>query len=77
MKQIDDIYQTQTLYAVVIGRKDKHTRYVAYEPFSAGDNQNGRLAVYKTMGHAREAKKEVLKTCGHKDVFIIGFHSKA
>lgn len=52
---------------------------MVYEPFvqcnfSAGDCP---LAVYANIKRAKEAKKEILKTCGHKDVFIIGFWSKA
>lgn len=61
------------LYAVVIGRKRINQQYVVYEPFSGGDNKNGRLAVYDTMVLAKKAKEKTLACCGHTDVFIIKF----
>lgn len=42
------------LYAVVIGRKGRHKRYVAYK-----DSRN--LHVYTISGQAREARREMLK----------------
>jgi len=65
------------LYAVVIGRKHK-TRYVAYEPFVRCDFPAGDcpVAVYPIRRRAKEAKEEILKTCAHKDVYVITFLSK-
>lgn len=61
----------KTLWAVIIGRKKINTRYIAYEPFSDGDNKNGRLAIYECKKRAEEAKEKILNHCGHKDIFVI------
>lgn len=43
------------LFAVVIGRKGRHTRYVAHK-----DRVN--LHVYKRREQARNARRDILKT---------------
>ena len=59
------------LYAVVIGKKGKHTRYVAYSPYFSCDKK--ALAVYEKMSHAKLAKQRTLDECGHTDVCVIRF----
>jgi len=67
------------LYAVVIGRKHKHSRYVACEPFVRCDFPAGDcpIAAYPNMKRAKEAKKEILKSCDQKDVYVVPFMSKS
>lgn len=43
------------LYAVVIGRKGRHTRYVA-------NKDRANLHVYTRREQAREARRKILKT---------------
>lgn len=63
------------LYAVVIGRKDRHLRYVAYAP-KIGNHRNGLLAVYECRSDARVVAKEMKKESENKDIFVIQFIAK-
>ncbi|MCX5781144.1 MAG: hypothetical protein NT145_00330 [Elusimicrobia bacterium] len=56
------------LWAVCIGKKER-LRYVAY-------NNYPQLAVYENRSTARKERKEVLKTCGHKNVYVVPFEVK-
>lgn len=66
------------MYAIVIGRKDRDNRYVALHPSSFPDIplSSYPLAVYKKYQEAREARKRILKSCMHKDVFIKRFEAE-
>jgi len=56
------------VYALVIGNTKTDKRYVAFCPYNEDS-----LAVYSTKSCAKVAKSELLKTCGHKDVYIKEF----
>lgn len=57
------------IYAVVIGRKGIHTRYVANK-----DSQN--LHVYNRRSQAREARREMLRTdVRNTPIHVIPFNS--
>lgn len=58
------------IWAIVIGRKGRHKRYVAH-----ARSTDKNLAVYGTMAKAKEAKKDILRPSERKVVFIIPFES--
>jgi len=58
-------------WAIVIGRKKskQYERYIAYA-------RDGLLAVYETRSVARRERHRILKTCGHKHVYVIPLETK-
>lgn len=69
----------KVLYAIVIGRKHKHTRYITTCPFIDTSNFTSSempLAVYQDYSRARAARQTVLRLSGHKDVYIVRYTEK-
>ena len=61
------------LWAVVIGKKGPR-RWIAVQ---SGFVNSHPLAVFETRGVALVCRKELLRTCGHKDIFVIPFSSES
>lgn len=62
----------KTLYAVVIGRKGRHTRYItAHHLHSNAVSSEYPLAIYTKYKAARKAKNLILAEVGHKDVYVM------
>ncbi len=62
------------IYAIVIGRKGQHSRYISFHHFpSSGVSSEQPLAIYEDYQTAMKVRKIILKECMHKDVHIISF----
>ncbi len=51
------------LWAVVIGKKGRHRRYI--------ESSDNHLSVYERREEARARRKDVLEWCRHKDVYVV------
>lgn len=63
------------LYAVVIGDKNQHSRYITTCPFSNAivPASEQPLAVYLKYSRAQKARKLILEEVQHKAVHIVRF----
>jgi len=64
------------LWAVVIGRKGRHTRYVAQFISRQFLIPLPLLHVYERRKDAREVRKQLLENFGDKDVYVVRFLSE-